>query len=485
MEDVPIASDSRRNEGLPIPLDRAKVVILGAGPTGLGAANRLRELGLSNFVLLEKEDHAGGLAASIIDKNGFTWDIGGHVQFSHYTYFDRLLDSLIGDEWLYHQRESWIWMRGVFIPYPFQNNIRYLPQDQITECLEGLKRIANSNPGSKPANFEDWIRSQFGDGIARHFMMPYNYKVWAYPPRELGYRWVGDRVAPPDLNRILTNIREARDDVSWGPNNTFRYPKHGGTGETWRRLARTFPSGQIQYQKMLCQLDGRRKLLCFSDGSSQSYDILISTIPLDVLLNLSDLGELAETAKKLRYSTVHVVGVGLKGSPPAHLKTKCWMYFPEDSSPYYRATVLSNYSCYVVPDPSQFWSLMVEISESPVKPVDRERVLDSAINGMLATGLIQSRNEIVDSWHYIAEHGYPTPTLERDEVLDEVLVALEQLQIFSRGRFGAWKYEVSNQDHSLMQGVELIDRLAGQGKEETLWEPDRVNSRPKISSPLR
>lgn len=161
------------------------------------------------------------------------------------------------------------------------------------------------------------------------------------------------------------------------------------------------------------------------------------------------------------------------------------MYFPEDSSPYYRATVLSNYSCYVVPDPSQFWSLMVEISESPVKPVDRERVLDSAINGMLATGLIQSRNEIVDSWHYIAEHGYPTPTLERDEVLDEVLVALEQLQIFSRGRFGAWKYEVSNQDHSLMQGVELIDRLAGQGKEETLWEPDRVNSRPKISSPLR
>jgi protoporphyrinogen oxidase len=86
-------------------LERAKIVILGAGPTGLGAAHRLQELGIP-FKLFEKELHAGGLASSFVDSNGFTWDIGGHVQFSHYSYFDDLMDKLLGEEWLHHEREA-------------------------------------------------------------------------------------------------------------------------------------------------------------------------------------------------------------------------------------------------------------------------------------------------------------------------------------------------------------------------------------------
>src|SRR5690242_11509573 len=103
-----------------IPLHQAEIVILGAGPTGLGAAHRLKELGLSNLVVFEKEAYPGGLAASFTDNAGFTWDIGGHVQFSHYGYFDRLMDDLLSDQWLSHERESWIWIADRFVPYPFQ-----------------------------------------------------------------------------------------------------------------------------------------------------------------------------------------------------------------------------------------------------------------------------------------------------------------------------------------------------------------------------
>src|SRR5262249_55834233 len=108
-----------------------KIVILGMGPCGLGAAWRLQELKHSNFKIFEKTDHPGGLASSFRDQAGFTWDIGGHVEFSHYPYYDAVLNQLMKDEWLFHERSSWIWMKERFIPYPFQNNIRYLPREDV------------------------------------------------------------------------------------------------------------------------------------------------------------------------------------------------------------------------------------------------------------------------------------------------------------------------------------------------------------------
>ncbi len=103
-----------------------KYLIIGSGPTGLGAAYRLKELGITDYHVIEKENYIGGLATSFVDDKGFTWDVGGHVQFSHYTYFDKLMMAALGEDgWLTHQRESWVWMKNRFVPYPFQNNIRY------------------------------------------------------------------------------------------------------------------------------------------------------------------------------------------------------------------------------------------------------------------------------------------------------------------------------------------------------------------------
>ena len=49
-----------------------------------------------------------------------------------------------------------------------------------------------------------------------------------------------------------------------------------------------------------------------------------------------------------------------------------------------------------------------------------------------------------------------------------------------QGRFGAWKYEVSNQDHSFAQGYECVNRLVRGGDQEcepTLNDPNAVNAR--------
>ncbi len=460
-------------------MESTRFLILGAGPTGLGAAHRLKELGETSFLVLERTAHAGGLAASFVDAQGFTWDIGGHVQFSHYRYFDNLMVHALGaDGWLRHQRESWAWMSGRFVPYPVQNNIRYLPKEQMWACLDGIITANLQRDGAKPANFRDWILSRFGPGLSELFMLPYNFKVWAYPPEQLSHSWVGERVAVTDLRRVSKNILFDQDDLSWGPNNTFQFPRHGGTGSIWTNVARGLGDAHLRYHTDVVAIDTDQRVARCRDGREFRYETLVSTLPVDVLTRLLTPAQpaLAAAVARLKYSSSNIVGLGLRGAPPPHLRTKCWMYFPEADCPFYRTTVFSNYSPNNVPDITRFWSLMTETSESPLKPVDAGRLVEDTIQGCLNTGLIADRADVVSTWTYRAAHGYPTPTVDRDEILQTVLPGLEQLSIFSRGRFGAWKYEVSNQDHSLMQGVELVNQLVLGVPETTLPFPEVANA---------
>ena len=134
------------------------ILVIGAGPTGLGAAWKLDELGHEDWCLCEAQPSAGGLASSVIDEHGFTWDLGGHIQFSHYQYFDDLMDELLGkDGWLYHDRESWVWIRDRFVPYPFQLNLHRLPPDECWQCVRGLLPLNHNGHRPPPTNFGEWI----------------------------------------------------------------------------------------------------------------------------------------------------------------------------------------------------------------------------------------------------------------------------------------------------------------------------------------
>ena len=453
--------------------NKKKIVIIGAGPCGLGAAWRLHELGIENYRLFEKNDYVGGLSASFVDKQGFTWDIGGHIQFSHYDYFDRLMETVIPESgWVPHERESWIWMRGRFIPYPLQYNIGKLPHQEMLECLEGLQRCGNGSASN--ANFLDWILHTFGEGIAKHFLIPYNRKVWAYPPEQLSAEWTGERVAVPDVSRVMENIIHGREDRSWGPNNTFKFPRRGGTGAIWHALANKLPKEKIHLASELAAVDPDRKRLQFRDGREEEYDYLISTMPLDQLIRIID-GSKRDAQARFFYSSTNTIGVGLAGEPPDTLRTKCWMYFPEDDNPFYRVTVFSNYSPHNAP-PGGYWSLMGEISESPQKKVLHERLVDTALEGFYNTHLLEKNASVVSRWTHRAEYAYPTPFLGRDALIDPYLEALQKKEIYSRGRFGAWKYECGNMDHAVMQGVEAVDSIVLGTPELTLKSPSLVNS---------
>jgi len=451
-----------------------RIVILGAGPTGLGAAYRLQELGHADWDIYERSDHVGGLASSFTDAKGFTYDIGGHVLFSHYKYFDDLVDRLLGENFTKIQREAWIWMKDRYLPYPFQNNVRHLPKEDVLACLTGLIEAQRMRPDS--ATFEEWINATFGEGIARLFMLPYNFKVWATPAHLMSKQWMAERVSVVDVARVLRNVINEQDDASWGPNNTFKYPLRGGTGAIYRAFV-PHVEPRLHLGMDARAVDLVRKRVTFADGSSTGYDVLISTMPLDQLVTWSTgvPTEIAEAATQLIHNSSYIVGVGVNRPCPT---SKCWIYFPEETSPFYRVTYLSNYSPNMAPE--GHFLLLSETTHSPWKPEPKENIVERVIDGMIATHLLEEedRSRIVATHRIDVPYEYPVPTLGRDGALAAIQPFLMDHDVYSRGRFGAWLYEIGNMDHSVMQGVETVNHVLLGQKEET-WKPASPSRAPK------
>jgi protoporphyrinogen oxidase len=450
--------------------EQKRIVIIGAGPTGLGAAWRLRELEHEHWLLYEQHSYAGGHSSSEVDAQGFTWDEGGHVIFSHYPYFDRLIEETLKSDFHERVRESWIFGRGNWIPYPFQNNLRYLPKSAQVDCLVGAAKATGQASGEDVSNFRSWILATFGEGIASHFMFPYNRKVWTTPLEQMAKSWIAERVAVIDFKRLLENVVHERDDVGWGPNSKFKFPLRGGTGEIYRGIARSLGE-RVQFGKELVEVDTHRRTVSFADGTGDKFDALVSTAPLDLLIAMLKPRDsrLLDAAHKLAHNSLLVLGIGLKKKIDTN---KCWVYFVDEDMPCYRCTFFSQYSPFHVPngDVERYSSLMCEMSYPVGQSPDRHLIMEKTIDGLIRADILTEadRQNIISRHIRDVAYSYPIPTLERDAALDTIQPALLEHHIYSRGRFGAWKYEVGNMDHSVQMGVEAIDSILLQQEEKVV-----------------
>jgi UDP-galactopyranose mutase len=191
-------------------------------------------------------------------------------------------------------------------------------------------------------------------------------------------------------------------------------------------------------------------------------------MPLNHLVSVAGGAPLAvrQAATKLGWSGSHIVGIGL--DRPAD-SDKNWIYFPEPDVPFYRVTYLSNYSPFLTAEPEQM-SLLTETSHSRHKEEDPATIVDRVIDGLVATNLMaeSDRKVISTRWRCSPAMSYPVPTVERDDALGVIQPWLRSNDIWSRGRFGAWLYEIGNMDHSTMQGVEFVNHVLS-GEPETVW----------------
>jgi protoporphyrinogen oxidase len=234
------------------------------------------------------------------------------------------------------------------------------------------------------------------------------------------------------------------------------------------RMAEALPK-PVNLKEEVASIDPSAKSVTFTSGRTVNYDFLINTMPLKELVKkiIGCPEDVIAATQDLHHTEGMFVGIGVAGPCPS---TKCWMYFPESDSPFYRVTYLSNYSPKMTP-PGDHFSLLAEVSVSSFKQENADDVVDRTIAGMVSSKLLtpeQAASKIVSRQLLRVPYSYPVPTTGRDRALAAIHPWLTKQGIYSRGRFGAWRYEIGNTDHCVMQGVEIAEFLA-LGTPERTW----------------
>jgi protoporphyrinogen oxidase len=430
---------------------------------------------------------AGGSASSITTDEGFTFDYGGHVLYphEHYSNFTSLLEELV-PEWHESVPIRGVWMDGRLIPYPLQRNVHRLSTRKLIEALTGLVAVRLRNhfrPKAAPASsdLQSYLEHTFGRGLTRVALGPLNRKMWAHEPKCLASDWTAQRsgsntpnVTNARLRELLRSIVTRRDNPGWSAKTLVRYPARGGSGSIWSALARRFPEHALHSAEIV-GVDDRTKIIRLADGRRIRYQHLLSTLPLDSFVELLEEQDAdVQAAATLRYAQAGFVGLGFKGTPPAGLAGVHSFHIPQANIPCWRITFPANFAPANVPS-KDHWSVLCEISVPPDAEFDVDLAADRILIKLCEEGLVPKESTLISRWTAQMRHGYPVPFNGRDAVLRRINASLRRRGILSRGRFGGWKYEVSNQDHTFMQGVEAIDHLLERRSETTYALPELVN----------
>ena len=257
------------------------MAILGAGLTGLRAAIELGRLG-ADYRIFEPRDRAGGLAVTVREQ-GYAFDVTGHLLHVRDPEIRREVLACMGDDCLTLERRSRIFSHGVYTRYPFQANTHGLPPEVAYACVMGFIEAHRAPPGPAPRTFEQFCHQVFGPGISRHFMVPYNERMWGVPASEITADWCEWAVPRPKLEDVIAGAL-GLPGRELGYNTSFLYPRDG-IGALPRALERE--CRPVELLRSPRRIDHRGRVLHFAD-EAVSYDALVSTAPLPALVDLLD-----------------------------------------------------------------------------------------------------------------------------------------------------------------------------------------------------
>ncbi|MBN2360432.1 MAG: FAD-dependent oxidoreductase [Deltaproteobacteria bacterium] len=430
-------------------------LIIGAGLTGLSAALHLGD----GYAVVERAGHVGGLAHTHVEQ-GHHFDITGHWLHLRTAEVRALVDRLLGDEMVARDRRARVYSHGGYTRYPFQANTFGLPPKVAAECVMGFVRARcwdrlsaePAPPLPPPRTFADFILQRLGDGIARHFMFPYNQKIWTVHPTELDASWCDRFVPVPSLEDVILGAL-GQAEQRLGYNAQFAYPRRGGIARLPQAL-RAELRGPVELNRAISGIDLEQRIATTGEGVAYRFRHLVSSAPLNRLLamlrSLPDL--VRDAAPHLRHTAVTYFDVAARGANPDQPH---WSYVPEPDKPFYRVGSFTAVEPAMSPPDTR--SFYVEISHQgealPLADAE-QRVVEQ----LCQMGLIGSPSDVL----FVRRRTIPVAyVLEGADVAPArrtILEYLRQQRVISTGRYGAWTYAAM--EDAIVDGMNAAKQIA-------------------------
>lgn len=400
-----------------------KFLILGAGPAGLTVANKFKQAGITDFLVLEKEESAGGLCRSV-DVDGAPFDIGGgHFLDVRRPQVNEFLFKFMPlGEWDKYDRDSRIELNGNIINHPIEANIWQMKLEDQVEYLKSIA-VAGCNIGTPmPAAFVDWIYWKLGSKVAEDYMIPYNQKMFNKELNQLGTYWL-EKLPNVSFEETLLSCLTKKAYGTQPGHAQFYYPKKYGYGELWLRMADAIKDN-IEYCKAAKAIDFFSKTVTTVDGNKYHADTIVTTIPwleFEEITGMPD--DLKKSIGELKFSSIQTEYF------PENLDTPCqWIYYPDPKLSYHRILVRHNFC----PNSKGYWT-----------ETNSERI-----------GMEEPNN----NFKYMNQYAYPLNTIRKPEIMKNLLSWSREQGVIGLGRWG--EHQHYNSDVTVDLAMKLAEELS-------------------------
>lgn len=403
-------------------IEKADVVCIGAGVSGLGFANYWRESHPTDRVLvLEREPLPGGYCRTV-EQDGFVWDYSGHFfHFKHPEIEQWLRDRMPGEDLRTVERIARIRFAGRDIDFPFQKHIHQLPLADFLECLTELYfRPQSAVP---PRSFGEMLVQRLGKGITEKFLRPYNEKLYATSLDMLDVDAMGRFFPHADLADIIANMRP--NASSHGYNATFTYPA-GGAIRYIHALMRDLPAGTVACDEPVLAIDLDARTVQTPKRVIE-YARLVSSAPLSTLAKLCKVEHDSDVFTSNRV-LVFNLGFDAKGRTDTH-----WMYFPDPADVFYRVGWYDNIMG------GDRMSLYVEVGAPSRSKFDVDALRERVLADLRRQGIVTTQR-LVSHHHVVLDPAYVHITKASLVETARLRGLLARRDVHSVGRYGGWTY---------------------------------------------